>query len=85
MLLYPLYDARKMVARLPEYRARATAWDARNAQILADKAQGLENIQVEEFDSISEISELHPDAGFWVNSCAASFYDVQTISAIEFP
>jgi hypothetical protein len=85
ILLYPLYDAQKMYAQVSDYRARATAWDARDAQILADKARGLEKIQAEEFDSISGISELHPDADFWVNGCAANFYAVQTIEAITLP
>ena len=85
MLFYPLYDARKAYAQVPDYRARATAWDARDAQIRAEKAQGLENIQVDEFTSLSGVSELQPDAGFWVNSCAAGFYGVKTIKAIEAP
>jgi hypothetical protein len=81
ILLYPLYDARKIYSQVPDYRARSTAWDGRDAQILADKAQGLENIQVEEFDSISGISELSQDADFWVNGCAAQFYQVGMIEA----
>jgi len=85
ILLYPLHDARKLYAQVSDYRARTTAWDARDAQILADKAQGLDNIQVEEFDSISGISELSPEANFWVNGCAAKFYGVQTIEAIPLP
>jgi hypothetical protein len=85
LLLYPLYDARKLVAQVPDYRARAAAWDMRDAQIRADKGQGLKNIQVEEFDSISGISELRPDAGFWVNGCAANFYGVRSIEAITLP
>jgi hypothetical protein len=85
LLSYPLYDARKMAAQVPDYRARASAWDARNAQILTDKAQGLEKIQVKEFDSISGISELSPDTDFWVNGCAASFYGVHSIKAGTLP
>jgi hypothetical protein len=85
ILLYPLYDARKIYSQVPDYRASATAWDGRNAQVIAEKAQGFENIQVKEFDGMSGISELSQDAGFWVNGCAADFYGVRTIEAITPP
>jgi hypothetical protein len=81
LLLYPLYDARKMVAQVPEFRARALAWDERDASIRLGKAQGMEDIPVKEFDAVSGIQEMSPDANFWVNGCAAQFYQVGTIEA----
>jgi hypothetical protein len=85
ILLYPLYYARRIYQQIPDYQARASAWDARDATILIEKTRGLENIQVVEFDSISGISELSRDENFWVNACAASFYGVQTIEAVSLP
>jgi hypothetical protein len=85
ILLYPLYDARKIYSQVPDYRTRATEWDGRNAQIIVEKTQGFENIQVQEFDGMSGISELNQDADFWVNGCAAEFYGVRTIEAITPP
>jgi hypothetical protein len=81
ILLYPLYDARKVYAQVPEYRARAAAWDGRDTKIRSDKAQGLENIVVQEFDAVSGIQEMNSDTSFWVNGCAAQFYGVRTIEA----
>ena len=81
ILFYPLYDVRKIFAQVPEYRARAILWDGRDAQIRSDKALGLENIIVQEFDAVSGLQEIGSDTNFWVNGCAAQFYGVQTIQA----
>jgi hypothetical protein len=81
ILLYPLYDSWKMYAQVPEFRIRAVAWDERDATIRLEKAQGQENIIIQEFDAVSGIQEMNPEANFWVNGCAAQFYQVGTIEA----
>jgi hypothetical protein len=83
LLLYPLYDARKVITQIPVYRARAFAWDMRDASIRLDKTTGLEDIIVQELESVSGIMELRSDTSFWVNGCAAQFYGVSTIKTAQ--
>ena len=65
------------------YQARATAWDARQKMILDEKAARQVNITVPEFDSIYGITELGVNRANWVNRCAAWYYGVKSISAID--
>jgi hypothetical protein len=65
------------------YQARATAWDARQLMILDEKSGGQVNITVPEFDSIYGITELGANPANWVNRCAAWYYGVKSISAID--
>jgi hypothetical protein len=62
---------------------RAAAWDARDTLIKEAAAQGETHVVVPAFDSIAQILELYPNENFWVNRCAASYYGVEGISAVE--
>jgi hypothetical protein len=79
LLLYPLYDARKNVALLPEYQARAISWDARDARIRAARQSGEFTVVVKGFNAPGNLAEFQTDPRDWVNQCAASFYDVKII------
>jgi len=79
--LYPLYSTRKLLKDLPDYQKRAIAWDGRDAQIRSLAGQGQLEISVTAFDSIASLMELGPESTMWVNSCAAYYYGVQSISA----
>jgi hypothetical protein len=64
-------------------RARAIAWDQRQALILEEKSLGQTHIEVPAFDTIDRITELQRNEDHWVNVCAAEYYEVESISAIE--
>ncbi len=81
--LYPLRISLQLWQELPDYQARATLWDARQADILKAKDGGEKNIRVQALDSIQGVYELTNDAQFWVNRCAAQFYGIETIVAME--
>jgi hypothetical protein len=79
LLLYPLYDAWRNAALLPEYRARAESWDARDARIRAARQSGEFKIVVKGFNAPGNLAEFQTDPEDWVNQCGASFYDVSQI------
>ncbi len=79
--LYPLYSNRKLLQDLPDYQKRAIAWDARDAQIRTLAEQGQQEITITAVDSIASLMELGPESSMWVNTCAAYYYGVQSITA----
>jgi hypothetical protein len=79
--LYPIYNLPKTLAEVPGYRDWAEAWDARDAQIRTQAAQGITDVEVTAFDSIYLVLELGPDPNEWVNGCAAHYYGVNSITA----
>lgn len=72
-----------VVSDVPSLRARAIAWDQRQMMIFQQKAAGVSHIQIPAFDNIDQINELHLEEDHWVNQCAARYYGVDGISAIE--
>ncbi len=62
---------------------RSEAWDLRQNMILEAKAKGEMHVVVPAFDGIAQILELYPNETFWVNVCAAKYYGIKGISAIE--
>ena len=64
-------------------RARAAAWDLRHEWVLEEKALGKTQIIVPAFDSIARLTELKEDPEYWVNKCAADYYAVDSITAVE--
>jgi len=44
---------------------------------------GQNSLLVSALDSFAEIAELRDDPGYWVNQCAAKYYQVDSISAVE--
>jgi hypothetical protein len=79
---YPLRAAWISLADVPEYRARAEAWDLRQAQIYEAREQGQTNLIVFQFDGLEGVKELDVNANHWVNRCAAKYYKVDSIRAI---
>jgi hypothetical protein len=69
--------------KYPLYQARAQAWDARQQLIMDEKSKGFTEITVPQFDSIYGITELKNDPNNWVNQCAAKYYGVQSITAVD--
>jgi hypothetical protein len=81
--IYPLKGAWVEWQQLPQWKAVAQAWDERHAEIL-DRIETDENsLTVRAFDSIGSVAELTADPNYWVNVCAANYYDVEEIIAVE--
>jgi len=58
-------------------------WDQREVQILQARANGEQEITVRALDSLAGIAELSDNPGYWVNNCAARYYEVKSIRAVE--
>jgi hypothetical protein len=80
--LYPLRAAWIALADLSEYRARAEAWDAREAQIYSLREQGKTDLMIIQFDGVEGVKEMDVNADHWVNRCAAKYYEVDSIRAV---
>jgi len=80
--LYPLRAAGIVVQQKYLFYSRwSTRWDKRQAQILALKAKGVQDIVTYQLISIEGIGELGPDPKSWINVCAANYYGLNSISA----
>jgi hypothetical protein len=82
IILYPIYDAYKSFRSIPEYRAYATGWDARDARIKAATLMGLDQIVESSLDAPGQLADINTDPHNWVNNCVAQFYDLASISAL---
>jgi hypothetical protein len=80
---YSIHLIPSTYAPIAGYRQRAVAWDARNMMILQARSTGQTDLVVPGIDSIAEIFELQPNAGHWVNRCAAQYYGLQGITTTE--
>lgn len=81
--LYPLRAAWQEVQHIPEWQAIARDWDVRNTTIQASVDMGERELLVPAFDSIGTVAELKDDPSYWVNVCAAQYYEVDEIIAVE--
>lgn len=79
--LYPVRAAVRIYDHVPEYRARAAAWDARDAYIRQAVAQGATDLEVVQLDTIGGVQEYKGNPAFWVNRCAAVFYGLNSLRA----
>lgn len=73
----------RFVTEYPLMKQRAELWDRRDAQILQMQAAGETQLVVPAMNSLTGILELSDYEGFWVNHCAALYYGVDSISAVE--
>ena len=67
---------------VPEYSIRAQAWDRRDAHITELREYGQDDLTVPQFDGIYDVKELDSLPTYWVNRCAAAYYEVNSIRAI---
>lgn len=68
---------------IPNHQNRALMWDLRHEMILNAKISGIQDVFIPAFDSIFMITELQDNPSNWVNICAAQYYGVDSITAIE--
>jgi len=83
LCMYPLSTLDVRQSDLRFYQNRADLWDKRNEEINDQIAMGKSNLSVSALDSFAEIAELRDDSSYWVNQCAAKYYQVESISAVE--
>jgi hypothetical protein len=69
--------------QIPIVQERAIAWDVRQAEIFKAKSAGMTNIEIKPMNSIDGIYEITADPQFWVNQCAAGYYGVVSIQAVD--
>jgi len=67
---------------VPEYRARAEYWDARQTQIYALIAQGQTDLVIPQLDGVEGVKEMDVSENHWVNHCAAQYYGINSIRAL---
>lgn len=80
---YPVRGIIQIGQQIPLWQSRAASWDARQAEIQKDKTQGIQVVAVNALDSIAGVAELSSDPQNWVNQCAAKYYGLQSIRAVE--
>jgi hypothetical protein len=78
---YPLRAAAALEPQRQELAAWAARWDERDAQLLALRAQGQSDPLVRQVEVVSGLEDYGPDAGNWVNRCAAGYYQLNSITA----
>jgi hypothetical protein len=82
LLLQPVVAAKNVYADLAPLSDRAILWDLRDAQI-RQLAESEKNVTVHALDSLDGITELQDSPLNWVNRCAAWYYHLDSLRAIE--
>ena len=80
---YPLLNWGEQRSELAFYQQRARLWDQSNAVIQDEIKSGKTAITINALDAFAEIAEMRPDKHFWVNVCAAKYYRIDSIIALE--
>ena len=80
--LYPLRALAVPRADAAQLSVRAERWDARTAQISADRAAGQVDLQVREVDVVQSLEDMGPNPNHWINRCAAVYFEVNSITAL---
>jgi hypothetical protein len=78
--LYPFRAAPVSQQDAAQLSIRAERWDARAAEIRAAAGSG-RGAQVRQIDVVQGLEDIGPDPAFWINRCAAVYFDVATITA----
>jgi hypothetical protein len=85
LLVGSFYIGRHLTQPLPE-QARmvvwAGRWDERDARIRELLAAGQTDLSVPEIEVVRGLEDLGPDAGHWVNRCAAAYYRANSLKAL---
>ncbi len=79
--VYALRAAQLPLSEAQVLAVKAARWDARQAEILSQRAVGFQIIRVREVDVVSTLEDLTPQPEHWVNGCAADYYQVEQILA----
>ncbi len=83
---YVLRTVPRILENIRPFRSWAAAWDVRDKAIRYAIDNGEMDLRVNELPMIIPyVSELKADPGYWYNACAAGWYGVDTITAVESP
>ncbi len=82
-LLQPVFSGSVAINQFPDAQLRGRMWDYRDNQVRQLAAQGQRQVQVQALDSWHGITELQANPTHWVNNCAAEYYGVDSITAVE--
>jgi hypothetical protein len=82
LAFYPLRAVAQALQDVPEYSARAEAWDRRDAHINILRENGQTDLVIPQFGGIFGVKELDNLPTHWANRCAADYYEVNSISAV---
>ena len=83
VLFYPFWMVRQPLATHEFRRLFALRWDEREVMIYNFKAEGETDLVIPALDGYEGTKELDVRPYFWVNQCAAQYYDVHSITAIS--
>ena len=86
ILFFSVYFIRMVPSQLSvigQYQKRASLWDTRNSEIISRIERGERHLVVPGIGSIAQIIELQKEPGFWVNNCAAVYYQIDSIQTTE--
>jgi hypothetical protein len=83
---YTLRIVPRIIQDAQPLRSWAAGWDMRDRTIRAEVEAGDQNIIVNSLPTIIPyVSELQGDPGYWYNQCAAGWYGIDSISAVNKP
>ena len=83
LLIQPVWTTGRVISQLPALEQRAALWDWRDGQIRAQATAGVEQVTIPALDSLAGIAELQSEPGHWVNRCAADYYGIKSLQAVE--
>jgi hypothetical protein len=84
LVLGPLLSTIRIVGQLGPDRAYAASWDALDAEIRADRAQGQQDVTVGRLDPTGTVHNLDffgSDRQDWLNECVARYYAVNSVAS----
>jgi Family of unknown function (DUF6056) len=83
LAFYPMRAGLILLAEVPEYRQWASAWDLREIEINNSINMGERDLVVRILQSKEGVKEIDATTKHWVNRCAAQYYEVDSIQAVQ--
>ncbi len=83
LMLYPFWIIRQPAQTYHERRIWAQRWDERETYIYSLIESGETDLIIPSMDGYEGTKELDLQANFWVNRCAADYYDVDSIATFS--
>jgi hypothetical protein len=77
---YPFFASKNLAGDLEQARVFASKWDEREKDIQQAVTLGEKNLTLPGLDSQHGISDLQVEPEYWVNSCMAEYYRVDSIT-----
>ncbi len=77
---YPFYAGKNLTGDLEQAQLFASKWDEREKVIQQAITLGENNLTLAGLDSQHGISDLQVEPDYWVNSCMADYYRVESIT-----